>query len=82
MVAHIHNPRTFEVEIGGSESLGHPQLHSKFKNSLGYRKVGFTIIPPPRKKKKIGERDFSNIFPNINSRAHVLQEAVIAMAKY
>lgn len=33
-----HNPSTREVEIGGTKAQGHPQLHSKFKASLGYKR--------------------------------------------
>lgn len=40
MVAHAYNPRTQEVEAGGSELQGHPQLHSKFE----VRVTTFNII--------------------------------------
>ena len=33
---HICKPSTWEVEAGGSEVRGHPQLHSEFEASLGY----------------------------------------------
>lgn len=36
MVAHNGNLSTWEVEAGGSEVYGHPQLYSKFEASLGY----------------------------------------------
>lgn len=31
MVAHAYKPVTQEVEAGGSEIQGHPQLHGKFE---------------------------------------------------
>ena len=37
------NPTTWQVEAGGSEVQGHPQLHSKFKASLGYMKPSFSL---------------------------------------
>jgi hypothetical protein len=33
---HICEPSTWEVEAGGSEVRGYPQLHSEFEASLGY----------------------------------------------
>jgi hypothetical protein len=37
-VAYPDYPSIQEVEAGGSEEQDLPQLHSKFKASLGYRK--------------------------------------------
>lgn len=33
----VYSPSTQETEAGGSEVQGKPELHSKFKTSLGYR---------------------------------------------
>lgn len=38
MVAHICNPRTWDVKAGRTEDKSQPQLHSKFEVSLGYQK--------------------------------------------
>ena len=35
-MAHIYNPKTWEVETGRSEIQGHLCSHSKFQASLGY----------------------------------------------
>lgn len=37
VVTHICNPNTQKLEAGGPRVQGHPWLHSKFENSLGYR---------------------------------------------
>ena len=34
--AHICNPRTQEVEVGGSDIQGHSKIHNEFKAMLGY----------------------------------------------
>lgn len=39
MVVHTQNPTTEEVEVGGSKIQGHSWLHSKFKASLGYKRL-------------------------------------------
>lgn len=39
LVVHSCNPIIREVEAGGSEVQGHPQLHSKSEASLGYKRL-------------------------------------------
>jgi hypothetical protein len=36
MVAYTYKLKNWKVQAGGTEVQGHPQLHSKFKVSLGY----------------------------------------------
>lgn len=50
---HACNSNTQEVEGGGSEVQGHPQLHSEFKASLGYIKP-YLKIKRRRKEKRVG----------------------------
>lgn len=35
---HNGNPSTREIEAGGTKLQGYPQLHSKFKVNVGYKK--------------------------------------------
>lgn len=43
MLVHISEPRTWEVEEGGSGVQGQPWLHNKFQNSLGLCDIASTV---------------------------------------
>lgn len=54
-VPHIWNPSTQEVEAGGLEAPGPPQLHSKSEASLGYTRTCFTTTTKPTTQNKSSE---------------------------
>lgn len=57
MVAHVCYLSTQEVEVGVSKILGHPQLHSEFKASLGYMRSCNRKIKRKKKREEKNKAD-------------------------
>lgn len=63
MVAHSCNPSIWEVAAEGSESQGHPQLHSQFEASLCHMSTWVIVS-----KQIEGQNNKTKKNPNINNK--------------